>query len=108
VLGDLGRVAGVDDPVLGDSDHVGYPGIAHIDADEPRRSGARVYLQKTGRSDGLAVDAGRRLVVVQEELARKVSGGLGPIVEPEEDAIIIDPPRLPMVWRSDGNSSTQR
>src|ERR1700730_17610652 len=91
VLGDLGLVAGVDNPVLGDSDHVGYSGIAHIDAHELRRSGARVYLQKTGRRDGLAVDTGRRIVVIQEELARKVSGGVGPVAEPEEDAIVIDP-----------------
>jgi hypothetical protein len=57
VLGDLGLVAGVDDPVLGDSDHVGYSRIAQIDADEPRRGRARVYLCKTGRRDGLSVDA---------------------------------------------------
>src|ERR1700730_4620483 len=89
VLGDLGLVAGVDDPVLGDSDHVGYPRIAHIDADELRRSGARVYLPKTGRLEGLAVDA--HPGIVQEELARKVSGGVGPVAEPEEDAVVIDP-----------------
>jgi hypothetical protein len=67
VLGDLALPTGVDDPVLGEPDHVGYPGIDRIDADEPRRICARVHLCKTGRSDGLAIDAGRRIVLVHEE-----------------------------------------
>jgi hypothetical protein len=33
MLGDLARVAGIDDSVLRDSDHIGYSGIALIDAD---------------------------------------------------------------------------
>ena len=91
MLGDLGLVAGVDDPVLRNSDHVGHPWIAEIDADELRRSQPRVDLQKPGRGDGLAVDAGARIVVVQEELARVVGGGGGAVVEPEEHAVVIDP-----------------
>src|SRR3984957_7617038 len=44
VLGDLFLAAGVDDPVLRNSNHIGYPWIAEIDADELRRSQPRVDL----------------------------------------------------------------
>jgi len=91
MFGDLFRPTGVDDPVLRDSDHIGYPGIALIDAEEPRRSGACVYLIKTCRRDGLAVDAGRRITVVQEEVVREVGGRLGPVAQPEEHAVVIGP-----------------
>jgi hypothetical protein len=76
MFGDLGLVTGVDDPVLRDTDHVRHPWIAEIDADELRRSQARVDLQKPGRGDGLAVDAGARIVVVQKELPRIVSAAV--------------------------------
>ena len=91
MLSDLALAAGVDDSVLGDSDHVRYPRIARIDTDELRRSGARIDLPKTGRRDGLIIDAGRRIAVVEEELARQVGSRLGPIVEPEEHAVVIGP-----------------
>src|SRR5262249_41861606 len=91
MLSDLALLSGVDNPVLRDSDHVGYPGIALINADEPRRSGACVYLIKTCRRDGLVVDAGRRIVVFPEEFSREVGGRFRPVVEPEEHAVVIGP-----------------
>src|SRR5260221_626383 len=44
MLGDLALVPGVDDSILGDSDHIGDSRIAALDADESRRGGASVYL----------------------------------------------------------------
>jgi len=49
---------------------------------------ACVYLVETRRGEGLAVDAA--IAVVHEELARVVGGGVGPIVEPEQHAVVID------------------
>ncbi len=93
VLGDLGLMGGIDDPVLSDADHVRYPGITLRDPDELRRGHARVYLPKTRRLDGLAVDARRGIVVVNKELPRKIGGRGGLIVEPEDHAVIVDPKR---------------
>ena len=47
MLGDL-TLFRVDDPVLRDSDYVGYPRVTRIGADQLRRSGPRIYLPKTG------------------------------------------------------------
>jgi hypothetical protein len=93
MLGDLALVAGVDHPVLSYTDDVRYSGITLRDPDELRRSHARVYLVKTGRLDGLAVDARRGIVVVGKELPRKFGGPNGPVVEPEDYAVVIDPKR---------------
>src|SRR6516162_9757629 len=87
MFGDLFRPTGVDDPVLRDSDHIGYSGIALIDAYEPRRSGTCVDLRKTGRREGYVVNTGHRshrIVVFQEEIAREVGGRFGPVVQPEK------------------------
>src|SRR5258708_27409413 len=83
-------MAGVDDPVLSNADHVGYPRIILFNADELRCCQARIYMPKTGRRDGLAVDARSGIVVVHEELSRKFGGRVGPIVEPEDHAVVVD------------------
>src|SRR5260221_13706048 len=68
VLGDLGLMVGVDDPVLSNVDHVGNPRIILFNPDELCRSQARIYLPKTGRRDGLAVHARRGIALVPEAL----------------------------------------
>src|ERR1700693_501308 len=88
VLGDLALMAGIHDPVLSDANHVRYSGITLRDPDELRCGHAGVYLPKTGRLDGLAVDACRG--IVHKELPRKVGGRLRPIVEPDEHAVIVN------------------
>src|SRR5258708_8187384 len=83
-------MAGVDDPVLSNADHVGYPRITLFNANELRRCQARIYLPKTGRRDGFAVDARGGIAVVHQELPRKFGGRVGPIVEPDNHAVVVD------------------
>src|ERR1700719_377872 len=90
VLGDLALMTGIDDPVLSDANHVRYSGITLRDPDELRRRHARVDLPKTGRLDGLAVDARRGIVVIGKELPRKFGSRDGPIIEPDDDAVVVD------------------
>src|ERR1700737_2510687 len=78
MLGDFGLMTGVDDPVLSNADHVGYPRITLFNADELRRSQARIYLPKTGRRDRLAVAARRGIVGVPRERPPKLGGPRGP------------------------------
>src|SRR5258708_39447054 len=90
MLGDFGFMAGVDDPVLSNADHVGYPRITLYNANELRRCQARIYLPKTGRRDGFAVDARGGIAVVHQELPRKFGGRVGPIVVPHNHALVRD------------------
>ncbi len=93
VLGDFRLMTGVDDPVLSNADHVGYPRITLFNTDKLRRSQARIYLPKTGRGDRLAVDARSGIVVVHEELPGKFGRRVGPIIEPEDHAVVVNPKR---------------
>jgi hypothetical protein len=72
--GDLALMTGIEDPVLAMPITSGTRGITLRDPDVLRRSHARVHLPKTGRLDGLAVDAGREIVVVHKELPRIFGG----------------------------------
>src|SRR5215468_1634584 len=91
MLCDLTLVASIDDPVLCDPDYVGHTRVALLNADEFRSSVASVYLEQASRGDGLAINAGRRVVVVHKEVASKVSGSLRPVVEPEKHSVVIHP-----------------
>src|SRR5262249_43824716 len=92
VLGDLALLAGVDDAVLGDADHVGDAGVAARNADEAGGVGACVDGRETRARVGLgvAVDVVADAGMGEQERLGEVGSDLAAVGEPDQHAVVVD------------------